>query len=236
MTLHGVFRVNEAMLIQIYEITSPEEAAALSAIGVDHMGVLIGYGEFPREQPIARAREIFAGVHGNAKRCALSLSADLKSIGELVAALSPDILHLGAAPDRLSPADTARLKRLVPGMAIMRSIPVVDESSVAMACAYDGVADLLLLDSYDPADRQIGALGVTHSWELDRRIVESVHIPVIVAGGLGPENVAAAIRASRPAGVDSKSRTDRNDGSHTKDLDRVGAFVNAARAPTAVLI
>ena len=101
MTLHGVFRVNEAMLIQIYEITSPEEAAALSAIGVDHVGVLIGYGEFPREQPVARVREIFAGVHGTAKRCALSLSADLKSIGELVAALSPDILHLGAAPDRL---------------------------------------------------------------------------------------------------------------------------------------
>jgi phosphoribosylanthranilate isomerase len=98
------------------------------------------------------------------------------------------------------------------------------------------VADLLLLDSYDPADRQIGALGVTHSWELDRRIVESVHVPVIVAGGLGPENVGAAIRASRPAGVDSKSRTDRNDESHTKDLDRVGAFVNAARAAAAVLI
>ena len=96
------------------------------------------------------------------------------------------------------------------------------------------MADLLLLDSYDPADRQIGALGVTHNWELDRRIVERVHVPVIVAGGLGPENVGAAIQASRPAGVDSKSSTDKTDGSHTKDPDCVRAFVTA-RPAAAVL-
>jgi len=224
------------MLIQIYEITSPEEAATLSAIGVNHVGVLIGNGEFPREQPIARAREIFAGVRGTAKRCALSLSADLNAIGELVAALSPDILHLGAAPDRLSPRHVSQLKQLFPRLPIMRSIPVMDESSVALARAYDGIADLLLLDSYDPMDRQIGALGTAHSWELDGRIVESVQIPVIVAGGLGPENVGAAIRASRPAGVDSKTKTDKDGGSHVKDLDRVRAFVKAARAAAAVLI
>lgn len=89
---------------------------------------------------------------------------------------------------------------------------------------------MLLLDSYDPGDRQIGALGVTHSWELDRRIVESVGIPAIIAGGLGPENVRAAIAASHPAGVDSKTLTDKADGSHTKDLERVAAFVRAVRS------
>src|SRR6478672_7719800 len=180
------------MLIQIYEITSPEEAAALAAMGVDHIGVLAGDGGFSREQPVDRAREIFAGIRGQAKCCALSLSGDLKIIRDMVAALAPDILHLGAAPDRISPSDVTRLKHMVPGMAIMRSIPVVDESSIALASAYDGVADMLLLDSYDPEDRQIGALGITHSWELDRRIVESVRLPVIIAGGLGLENVASA--------------------------------------------
>jgi phosphoribosylanthranilate isomerase len=62
--------------------------------------------------------------------------------------------------------------------------------------------DILMLDSHGPGDAQIGALGVTHHWELDRKIVESVRIPVIIAGGLGPDNVIAAIRAVRPAGVD----------------------------------
>jgi phosphoribosylanthranilate isomerase len=56
-----------------------------------------------------------------------------------------------------------------------------------------------------------------------------VRIPVIIAGGLGPENVKDAIRVARPAGVDSKTKTDSNDGTHTKDLQKVSAFVTAAR-------
>ena len=76
--------------------------------------------------------------------------------------------------------------------------------------------DWLLLDSYESGDHQIGALGVTHSWELDRRIIRSVRIPVIIAGGLGPENVEDAIRIARPAGVDSKTKTDKSDGTLRK--------------------
>jgi phosphoribosylanthranilate isomerase len=70
---------------------------------------------------------------------------------------------------------------------------------------------------------------VTHSWELDRRIIESARIRAIIAGGLGPENVQDAIRVGRPAGVDSKTKTDKDDGTHTKDLQKVSAFLKAAR-------
>jgi phosphoribosylanthranilate isomerase len=92
------------------------------------------------------------------------------------------------------------------------------------------IADILLLDSHRRGDRQIGALGVTHSWEIDRKIVESVRIPVIIAGGLGPDNVMDAIRAVQPAGVDSKTKTDKDDGSHTKDLQKVRRFVERAKS------
>jgi phosphoribosylanthranilate isomerase len=217
------------MLIQIYEIASPGEARALSEMGVDHIGVLVGDGAFPREQSIESARAIFAAVHSGSKRCALSLSTDLNFIGEILSRLQLDILHLGCAPELLGPSDVRALKAAHPNLSIMRSIPVVDESSIALAREYSGVANFLLLDSYRTSDRQIGALGVTHDWSLDRRIVESVSIPVIIAGGLGPENVAAAIAASRPAGVDSKTGTDRADGTHIKDLAKVRAFVAAAR-------
>src|SRR4029078_4828898 len=88
-----------------------------------------------------------------------------------------------------SPSQLRTLKAEFPKVLLMRSIPVIDESSIAIARSYEGIADWLLLDSYESGDRQIGALGVTHSWELDRRIIESVHIPAIIAGGLGPENV-----------------------------------------------
>ena len=89
---------------------------------------------------------------------------------------------------------------------------------------------MLLLDSHRPGDMQIGALGVTHSWEIDMKIVNSLSIPVIIAGGLGPENVAEAIRRVRPAGVDSKTKTDKDDGSHTKDLQKVKRFVVRAKS------
>ena len=75
---------------------------------------------------------------------------------------------------------------------------------------------------------------MTHDWNISRRIVEAVTVPVILAGGLGPDNVAAAIRAVRPAGVDSKTKTDRA-GSHAKDLDRVRRFVTAARAAAEII-
>ena len=220
------------MIVQIYEVTTPAEARALGAMGVNHIGVLVGEGSFPREQPIEKAREIFAAITAGSKRSALSLSHDLDLIVRLTAALVPDILHLGAAPQHLSPAHLRTLKAEFPQVSLMRSIPVVDENSIALARSYDGTVDWLLLDSYESGDRQIGALGVTHSWELDRRIIENVRIPAIIAGGLGPENVQDAIHVARPAGVDSKTKTDKSDGSHTKDLQKVSTFLKAARGAT----
>jgi phosphoribosylanthranilate isomerase len=217
------------MLTQIYEISSPDEARAISAIGVDHIGILVGDGQFPREQPVAAAATIAAAIVPPAKFSALFLTADISRIEAWARALRPAIIHLGASPDLLTPARAATLKQNLPGSVIMRSVPVSDESSLAIAQSYDGIADYLLLDSYRPSDRQIGALGITHDWGISRRIVETVGIPVILAGGLGPANVAEAIRTVRPAGVDSKTRTDQ-DGSHAKDIERVRRFHEAARA------
>jgi phosphoribosylanthranilate isomerase len=235
------------MLTQIYEIATEDEAREISGIGVDHIGVLVGDGEFPREQPFAAAARIAAAMSPPARFTALFLTSRLDLIEAGLRELRPHILHLGAAPELLLPEDVAALKSRWPDIPIMRSIPVcaadgialvkgVDTTalikgvdSVTLALAYDGIADWLLLDSHRPADRQIGALGITHDWTISRRIVETVQVPVILAGGLGPDNVAEAIRAVRPAGVDSQTKTDR-DGSHAKDPDRVRRFHLAAKA------
>lgn len=220
------------MLTQIYEVATPQEAQMIAAIGVAHIGILVGRGEFPRELLLDEAEKVAAAVAPPAIVSALFLTADTELIEDWAARLAPSIVHLGAAPELLSPEETARLKRRLPGRAVMRSIPVTGEESIALAHAYDGIADFLLLDSHRPSDRQVGALGVAHDWRISRRIVERVRAPVILAGGLGPDNVAEAIRAVRPAGVDSKTRTDRP-GSHAKDLDRVRRFHRAARAEAA---
>ena len=217
------------MLTQIYEVSTPQEARAISAIGVDHIGVLVGDGEFPRELPVEAAREIAAAILPPAKLSALFLTADTGLIEKWARELRPAIVHLGAAPELLSPNDAVALKSRLPGILLMRSVPVIGEASIALARSYAGIADYLLLDSHRESDRQVGALGVTHDWTISRRIVELVAIPVILAGGLGPDNVAAAIRAVRPAGVDSKTRTDQG-GSHSKDIERVRRFHRAARS------
>jgi phosphoribosylanthranilate isomerase len=223
------------VLTQIYEISTAAEARAISQIGINHIGILVGKGEFPRELSLERAAMVAAAIRPPSKLSALFLTADISLIREWAPRLRPAILHLGAAPELLDPDAAAILKEKLPGVRLMRSIPVVDEASIALARAYEGITDFLLLDSHRESDRQIGALGVTHDWAISRRIVESVRTPVILAGGLGPNNVAEAIRAVRPAGVDSKTKTDR-DGSHQKDLDRVRRFQEAAWAATVGLL
>jgi phosphoribosylanthranilate isomerase len=216
------------MLTQIYEVSSPEEARAISAIGVNHVGVLVGDGRFPREQSIATAATIAGAILPPSKFSALFLSPDIPLIESWARQLRPAIVHLGAAPALLLPADVTALKQHLRGALIMRSIPVCGEESLALARSYAGIADFLLLDSYRLSDVQIGALGIVHDWTISRRIVEAVRMPVILAGGLGPDNVADAIHAVRPTGVDSKTKTDR-DGSHAKDIERVRRFHQTAR-------
>jgi len=218
------------MLVQIYEISTPEEARALGNLGVDHIGVLVGDGSFPREQSVDQARLIFSAIPSSSKGLALLLSADVRLVEQIISELKPAIVHLGASSDLLTASAVRQLKQRCGTLTVMRSIPIVDDESIAIARSYDGVADMLLLDSHRPGDVQIGALGVTHSWEIDRKIVESVRIPVIIAGGLGPDNVVDAIRVVRSAGVDSKTKTDKDDGSHTKDLQKVKRFVARAKS------
>jgi len=218
------------MLVQIYEISSPEEARSLGNLGVDHIGVLVGDGSFPREQSVDQACLIFSAIPPLSKGVALLLSADVRFIEHIISELKPAIVHLGASSDLLASSAVRQLKQRCDTLTVMRSIPVVADESIAIAQSYDGIADILLLDSHRPGDVQIGALGVTHSWEIDRKIVESVRIPVVIAGGLEPDNVVDAIRIVRPAGVDSKTRTDKDDGSHTKDLQKVQRFVARAKS------
>jgi phosphoribosylanthranilate isomerase len=218
------------VIVQIYEVSTPEEAVALEALGVDHIGVLVGRGAFPRELPATSARAIFRALRPATKRLALSLSDRLEEVASVVADTMPDIIQVGAAVELLSVERMRELKASFPDVLLMRAIPVIGEESLVLAKQYAHVADFLLLDSYAPGDKQIGALGRTHDWRISRRIAEAVNTPIILAGGLGPENVAAAIRAVRPHGVDSKTGTDCADGSG-KDREKVRAFVTAAKLP-----
>ncbi|MEM7123393.1 MAG: phosphoribosylanthranilate isomerase [Pseudomonadota bacterium] len=216
------------MLTQIYEVSGPEEARQLADLGVDHMGVLVGPGAFPRERPGAEARATFEALPPGKISIALSLSDSPDEVARVIRETTPDVVHIGAAIELFSVDQTRSIKCQFPETQIMRAIPVVGEAAIGWARDYEGIADWLLLDSHAPGDRQIGAQGITHDWSISRRIVEAVSMPVILAGGLGPDNVAEAIKAVGPAGVDSKTKTDSTDG-ETKDLQKVAAFVEQSK-------
>ena len=127
------------------------------------------------------------------------------------------------------PFQVAELKASFANLKIMRTIPVRDENDIAIAKAYEGIADFLLLDTWKSGEPEIGACGLVHDWAISRSIVSQVTMPVILAGGIGPENASEAIRLVRPAGVDSKTKTDLPDGS-AKDLRKVQAMVEAVRS------
>ena len=91
------------------------------------------------------------------------------------------------------------------------------------------MCDVIFLDSKAPNVDVIGATGSTHDWSISREIVKSISKPVILAGGLSPENVAIAIREVRPWGVDSNTHTNYP-GTWKKDPARVLKFVQAAKS------
>lgn len=218
-------------LVQIYEVTSPEEASALAGLGVHHIGVLVGKGKFPREQSYVATRRIFDFVPPFASKSALSLAHDVGELAEVVEETRPDILHLGTRPEALTPSQVLQLKERFPKLKIMRTIPVRDHGDLEISSSYEGIADFLLLDTWKSGEPEIGACGLIHDWAISRRIVTEVKIPIILAGGIGPENASDAVRLVQPAGVDSKTKTDSPDGS-AKDLQKVAALVRAVRDAT----
>ena len=136
----------------------------------------------------------------------------------------PDILHLGARPQKDTVVRRGKNTKIFPHVKVMRSIPVMNEQSVTVAQQCAQCADLLLLDTYSEADAEFGATGKTHNWEISLQITQSVTIPVILAGGLGTRQRRRRHPQSFPFGVDSKTRTDKT-GSNVKDLEKVAAFV-----------
>lgn len=124
------------------------------------------------------------------------------------------------------PADEIiELRKHLPHVTLIKAIGVVDESAIYAAHQIEPLVDALLLDSR--TNDRIGGTGRVHDWGISRRIVADASVPVILAGGLTPENVGDAIEAVRPYGVDANSGLEFPNGD--KDPARVRDFVTRAK-------
>lgn len=220
------------MRTQIYTMQTVEEAQAVVALGVDHIGVTPGSSGLPGEVDFATARAIVDAVGESAVRVALSVDSDPDAIVAMVQAVCPDILQLCGPENAFRPDAVRALRPRIPGVEIMQAVSVAGPEAVNMALAYEDVADYIILDTQAADIAGIGASGATHDWTISREIVRRVQIPVILAGGLSPENVAEAIRVVQPWGVDSLTHTNQalENGGFRKDLAKVQKFVSATQS------
>ena len=219
-------------IIQVYAFTDVATAIKAVELGVDHIGFVAGkYGEVPAELTFKEAREITAALPPRATAVALTMATDVDEIMNMVNAVKPAIVHISSDLNCVG-VDTMRdlRSRLDKNIRLMKAIPVENEESVQIAKQYAAVSDLLLLDTKRPDFPGVGATGFTHDWNVSKQIVDSVGIPVILAGGLSADNVQASIRKVRPWGVDSNTSTNVPGSNTDKDIKRIAAFVRAIRA------
>lgn len=126
-----------------------------------------------------------------------------------------------------SPSEVAeRLRKRLPYLKLIQAVHVTGPETMEAFRPYLGSVDAILLDTANPATGQVGGTGLVHDWNVSRAIVQACPLPVILAGGLNPGNVADAIRFVRPYAVDVNSGVKGEDGS--KDEGKLRAFVDAA--------
>ncbi|HJJ50638.1 MAG TPA: phosphoribosylanthranilate isomerase [Methanocorpusculum sp.] len=119
--------------------------------------------------------------------------------------------------------DVAMIQDVLPHIRIIKAVHVMDTSAIKTAEEVTAYADAIILDTRTP--ERLGGTGLTHDWSISAKIVQASNIPVILAGGLTPENVATAIHQVQPYAVDVHTGVKRN---NVRDAEKTKAFVEAA--------
>ena len=195
------------------------------AAGATAIGLVSQMPSGPGPIPDKLIHEIAAAVPAGVESFLLTSLVEPEAIAQQVRAAGTTAVRV---VDALPAGAHAALRQALPNTKIVQVIHVGGRESVTEAQSLAPLVDVLLLDSGNPlaAVKELGGTGRTHDWTLSREIVESVSVPVYLAGGLDPMNVAEAVRLVRPYGVDVCSRL-RTDGA--LDQAKVAAFVAALR-------
>ena len=187
--------------VKICCVGSAEEAWLAVKAGASALGLVSempsGPGVIP-EDVIARiARVVPPGVTSVLLTCR-------QDVGSIIAQQARTGVGAIQICDRLLDGTYDDLRRALPGTGLMQVIHVTGSESVAEAVAIAPHVQALLLDSGDPAlpAKELGGTGRVHDWTLSRQIRERVEVPVYLAGGLTPENVAEAVAEVGPFGLD----------------------------------
>jgi phosphoribosylanthranilate isomerase len=212
--------------VQIAGVSSLDEALAAEQAGADALGFTVrlptGVHDGLTE---AAARGIVAALPPFIATVAITYVDTAREAVDLCRYLGVSALQLhGPFPSQELPLIRAAL----PHLKLIRAVHVTGPEALAQARALERRVDAIILDTYDAASGRHGATGKTHDWTISRQIVAQVRAPVMLAGGLTPDNVAAAIDAVHPWAVDVHTGVENPDG--TRNLATLRLFIQRAKA------
>jgi phosphoribosylanthranilate isomerase len=214
-------------LIQIAGVIDAAEAQMLQQCGIRYLG-------FPLRLPVHREdlteEEAAAIIKSLAPPVFGVLITYLHEASEIAAfchALGARIVQLHGNIER---DELKRLKTLDPNLTVIKSLVIgmhEEKTLEALVSKLSPFVDAFITDTFDPKTGASGATGKTHDWRISQRLIELADKPVILAGGLTPENVKRAILEVRPAGVDSHTGVEDSNG--RKSREKVRKFVSEAQ-------
>jgi phosphoribosylanthranilate isomerase len=199
------------------------EAALEAALdgGADYVG-LVFFPASPRHITPQAAKALAGKARGRAGIVSLLVDPDDALIDTVIAAVAPDLLQLHGQE---TPARAADIRRRW-GTPIMKAIRVETSQDARAALAYREAVDLILFDARPPEDStRPGGNGAPFDWRTLLGVKDQV--PFVLSGGLTPDNVAEAIRATAAPAVDVSSGVERRPGE--KDPELIRRFLRAAK-------
>ncbi len=213
------------MRVKICGIKKIKEAKTAINLGADAVGLLVGQqhasNDFIDEE---QAKSIVDELPPFCSSILVTHLEDNEDIIDLARYLGVSTIQLHG---NSSPENARYIKRRLSNIKLIKSLHVINEDSIEHGRKYLSVVDAILLDTINKETGQVGGTGITHNWYLSKKIVLSYDKPVILAGGLNPENVAEAIKEVRPFGVDVNSGTKGKDG--YRDYIKMKKFIEQAK-------
>ncbi len=211
---------------KICGITTPEEARLAERLGAHAIGILVGRRHQSADFVDAEAaREICLALPPYVVSVLVTHVEQPDELVALALAIPCGAIQVHSDVDAAVLAD---LRSRLPARKVIGKVSVEDESAIARAHEIEGAVDAILLDSRDRASDRVGGTGLVHDWSISARIVSECRVPVILAGGLNPDNLARAISLVRPWAVDTHTGVETADG--RKSEDKMRAFIQTALA------
>lgn len=219
-------RIRTVVPVKVCGVCRPDDAALAAGAGAEYVGVVLVPGR-SRSQSVRLARQIFAAA-GGCRRVGVFVDASPAELIDAGAALGLDALQLHGT----EPPEVVGGVRHAGSWEVWKAVRPRGRAELMEGVQrYGAVADALLLDGW--SERDVGGTGTAFRWNEmgTARGILPAGVRLVVAGGLRPDNVAAAIARLAPDVVDVSSGVERRIGE--KDPTLVRAFIAAARGDSA---